>query len=132
MQIGNGYGASLPGNGAPRNRPSISGRELRAWASGASPVTKLAIGAAIACGEVKITDHTVTQVARMLGLKTKQLKIVAALPAEQRSALTNRRRRNGHMSDGMIDDLVVRVGATRLMAALDRATAASVAGGGRS
>jgi hypothetical protein len=121
----NGAGC-VAGNGAPSNRPpKITGRQLATWGRAASMLTKLAIGAALACGEVEVPDLTVTQVARMLGLKTKQLKAIAALPAEQRAALSHRNgpRRDGYLSDGVVDGLVARVGATRLMAALDRATA---------
>jgi hypothetical protein len=116
---------SLPDSGYPSKPKRISGRELAAWTGRASMLTKLCVGAALADGEVEVSNLTVTQIARMLGLKSRQLRSIAQLTPEQRGALTGRRRLNGvqRFSNEMIDEFVDKVGANRLWAALDRATA---------
>jgi hypothetical protein len=115
---------SLPDNGYP-NKKRITGRELAAWTGRAGVLTKVCVAAAVMAGEIEITDLTIAQVGRVLGVKTKQIRAIAGLTPEQRSGLTNRRRLNGvgRLSDSMIDDMVAQVGANRLWAALDRATA---------
>jgi hypothetical protein len=109
----------------PRNKKKLTGREPAAWIAPASTLTKLCIAAAVMAGEIDITDLTITQVARMFGLKPKQIKAIAQLTPEQRAALTEARRLNsvGRFSDEMLDALVAQVGHTRLWTALDRATA---------
>jgi hypothetical protein len=102
----------------------LRGPELAAWIRRASPVTRICIGAAIMSGELELTNPTIAQVARLLGIKSKQIRAIAQLTPEQRAALTDRRRLNGatHLSNDMLDDLVAKVGTGRVMAALDRAT----------
>jgi hypothetical protein len=100
------------------SKKRLTGRDLAAWTGRASMLTKLCVGAALADGEVEVSNPTVTQVARMLGLKSRQLRSIAQLPPEQRAALTAQR-----LSNEMLDRIVDSVGANRLWAALDRATA---------
>jgi hypothetical protein len=121
----NGAG-SLPANGLSR-KPTITGREMAAWSSGASLVTKLAIGAAWANGEIEVIDPTITQIARVLGVQSKQIRTIATLSPDKRAALTSRPHgprgdAAGSLSNVMLDDLVKQVGAGRLMDAIDRAT----------
>jgi hypothetical protein len=107
------------------SKKRLTGRELAAWTGHASVLTKLCVGAALADGQVEVTNLTVTQIARMLGVNSKQIKAVAGLTPEQRAALTDKRRLNvaQRLSNDMLDEFVDRVGANRLWAALDRATA---------
>jgi hypothetical protein len=107
------------------NKKKLTGKELAAWLAHASILTKLCIAAAWLAGEIDVGNFTIAQVARLLGVKSKQIKAIAELPPEQRAALTNPRRLNGvgHMSNDMIDEFVDRVGAERLWAAIDRRTA---------
>jgi hypothetical protein len=124
MSITSNGNGSIPATGIPSKTKMMPGREVAAWVARASMLTKLCVGAAIVNGEVKITDHTVTQVARMIGVKTAQLKAVAALSSEQRAGLSTKRRVTGaRLSDSTIDELIIQVGPLRMMAALDRATA---------
>ena len=105
-------------------RPKVTGREATSWLSGASSITQLAVGAAWVNDEIDIDDLTPTMKARALGLKPKEVKAIAALPAEQRAGLINKRRTNGaaRMPDTVLDKLVERIGTQRLWAAIDRAT----------
>lgn len=102
----------------------VTGKELAAWLAHASPLTKLCVGAALAAGELEVDDLTVAQVARMAGVKSKQVRAVMQLTPEQRAALTSRRRVNNiaRFSNEVVDDIVDKVGAVRLWAAIDRAT----------
>lgn len=101
----------------------LTGRELAAWAARASALTRICIGAAIASGELALVDHTPAQAARLLGVKTKQLQAVSSLSPAARATLINRRRVGGaRFSDTMIDQLVERVGAVRVLASIDRLT----------
>jgi hypothetical protein len=116
---------NTPINGAGgTGKKRITGKEVSAWLAHASPLTKLCVAAAIAAGEVEVADPTIPQIARIVGVKSKQVRAMMALPPEQRAALTTRRRVNGvgRFSDQVVDDLVDKIGANRLWAALDRAT----------
>ena len=87
-------------------------------------LTRLCVAAAVASGEVDVDDLTITQIARMLGVKSKQVRAVMQLSPEQRAALTSKRRVNNvaRLSNEVIDDIVDKVGAARMWAAIDRAT----------
>jgi hypothetical protein len=114
-------------NGAAPSRKQITGKELAAWLAHASILTKLCVAVAIATGEIEVSDLTITQIARMLGLKSKHIRAMMALSPEQRAALAFSRRRvnsTTRMSDGMVDDIIVnQVGIARALASIDRATA---------
>ena len=113
----------LNGTGHP-GKKKITGRDLGRWLSHASVLTKLCVAAAIASGELDPGDLTLPQIARMLGVKSKQVRAIMALSAEQRAALTTKRRANNvaRFTDEVIDDFVDKVGANRLWSALDRVT----------
>jgi hypothetical protein len=76
---------SISSNGS-TNKKKLTGRDLAAWIRNASVLTKLCIAAAVMAGEIEIIDLTITQVARMFGLKSKQIKAIAELTPEQRAA----------------------------------------------
>ena len=116
--------SSINGAGHP-GKKRLKGREVAAWSGKASLLTKLCIAVAWWTGEFDVDDLTVTQIARVLGVKAKQIRAVAQLSPEQRAALTTKRRLNGvgRFSNEMIEDFVVQVGANRLWAAIDRTTA---------
>jgi hypothetical protein len=117
---------SIPLNGAGHpGKKKITGRDLGRWLSHASILTRLCVAAAIASGELDPDELTLPQIARMLGVKSKQVRAVMALSAEQRAALTTTRRANSvaRFTDEVIDDFVDKVGANRLWSALDRASA---------
>jgi hypothetical protein len=123
---------NVPINGAgPSGKKKITGKELAAWLAHASLVTKLCVAAALATGELDPRDLTVAQIAKMLGLRSKQIRSIMALPAEQRAALTTKRRANNVevFSNAVIDDIVEKVGAARMWSALDRATTPKTNGG---
>jgi hypothetical protein len=111
-------------NGYP-SKKRLTGREFAAWTGHASVLTKLCIAAAVLAGEVEVTNLTITQIARMLGVNSKQIKAIAELTPEQRAGLADKRRLNvaQRLSNEMLDDIVNKVGANRLWAAIDRATA---------
>ena len=111
-------------NGYP-SKKRLTGREFAAWTGHASVLTKLCVGAALADGQVEVTNLTVTQIARMLGVKSKQIKAIAELTPEQRAGLTDKRRLYGaqRLSNDMLDEFVDKVGAGRVWAAIDRVTA---------
>ena len=115
----------VPINGAGRPGKKITGRELAAWLAHASVLTRICVAAALAARELNVDDLTIAQIARMLGVKSKQIRAIMELTPEQRAALTTKRRVNGvgRFSDDMIDDFVAQVGANRLWAAIDRTTA---------
>jgi hypothetical protein len=116
--------ASINGAGRP-GKKTVTGKELAAWLSHASVLTKLCVAAAVAAGELEVTDPTVAQIARMVGgVKSKQIRAIGQLSPEQRAALTTRRRVNSvaRFADEVVDDFVHTVGANRLWAAIDRAT----------
>jgi hypothetical protein len=122
---------SLNGAGHP-GKKKVTGKELAAWLAHASVLTKLCVAAAIATGEVDVGGLTIAQIARMVGVKSKQIRSIMELSPEQRAALTTRRRVNnvGHFSNEVIDDIVDKVGAIRMLAALDRATMPKANGSG--
>jgi hypothetical protein len=108
-------------------KPRLTGPEVTNWLRGASFLTQLAVAAAWLNDEVEIDPLTPTQKARALGLRpeqAKQAKAIAALPPEQREALTTRRQTKSaaSMSDAVLDDLVERVGVVRVLASVDRHT----------
>lgn len=121
--------ASITGAGRPGKK--VTGRELAVWLAHASVLTKLCVAAAIAAREVEVDDLTIAQIARMVGVKSKQVRAIMELTPEQRAALTSRRRVNGvgRFSNEMIDDFVAQVGANRLWAAIDRSTTPKPNGG---
>jgi hypothetical protein len=84
---------SITAGGPPSKR--ITGRELASWSSKASLLTRLAVGAAWSAGEIDVDDLTISQIARVLGVKSKQVKALAGLKPDQRAALTNPRQLNG-------------------------------------
>lgn len=116
---------SVPINGAGHSGKTITGKETAAWLAHASVVTKLCVAAAIATGELKIVDLTPAQSARLVGgVKSKQVRAMMELSPEQRAALVTKRRVNsiGHLSNEVVDDIVDKVGAARMLSAIDRAT----------
>ena len=121
---------SINGAGRP-GKKKVTGKELAAWLAHASVLTKLCVAAALAARELDVDDLTLAQIARMVGVKSKQIRAIMELTPEQRAALTTRRRVNGvgRFSNEMIDDFVAQVGANRLLAALDRGTAPKPNGG---
>ena len=120
---------SISGAGRP-GKKKATGKELAAWLAHTSVLTKLCVAAAIAARELEVDDPTIAQIARMVGVKSKQIRAIMELTPEQRAALTTKRRINGvRFSNEMIDDFVAQVGANRLLAALDRGTAPKPNGG---
>lgn len=116
--------SDTPLNGAGRPGKKITGKELAAWLVHASVLTKLCVAAAVATRELDPNDLTIPQIARMFGVKAKQVRAIMELTPEQRAALTTKRRVNGvgRFSNEMIDDFVHTVGANRLWQAIDRTT----------
>jgi hypothetical protein len=115
----------VPINGAGHpGKKKITGRELAAWLAHASMLTKLCVAAAIAARELEVGDPTIPHIARMIGVKSKQIRAMMELSPEQRAALITKRRVNGvgRFSNEVIDDFVQTVGPNRLWAAIDRAT----------
>ena len=121
---------SINGAGRP-GKKKATGKELAAWLAHASVLTKLCVAAAIAAHELEVDDPTIAQIARMVGVKSKQIRAIMELMPEQRAALTTKCRVNGigRFSNEMIDDFVAQVGANRLLVLLDRGTAPKPNGG---
>ena len=116
---------NTPINGAGHSgKKTVTGKVLASWLARATAITRLCIAGALAAGELEVVDPTVAQIARMLGVKSKQIRAIMQLTPEQRAALTTKRRVNNvaRFSDEVVDDLVDQVGAARMLAAIDRAT----------
>lgn len=72
----------------PINGKKITGKELAAWLAHASTFTRVCVAAAIATRELDVDDLTAAQIARVASVKCKQVRVVMALPATARAALT--------------------------------------------
>jgi hypothetical protein len=66
----------------------ISGKELAAWLARASTFTRVCVAAAVAHHELEVGDLTTAQIARVANVRCKQVRVVMALPATARAALT--------------------------------------------
>ena len=118
-------------NGAAARGKKITGKELAAWLAHASVLTKLCVAAAVAARETQPQrpDHPADRAdVRRQGQAAPRHH---AVDARARAALTTKRRVNNvaRFSNEVVDDIVDKVGANRLWAAIDRATLPKSNGG---